>query len=1139
MTYNFVHLHSHSEYSLLDGAARIEALVKTARELGMPALALTDHGVMYGIVDFYKAALKYGIKPILGCEVYVAPRTRFDRTPKVDDRQYHLVLLATNNTGYRNLIRLVSQAHLQGFYYKPRVDLELLQEYREGLIALSGCLAGQIPTLLFQDEIEEARKKAGQMQDIFGRNFYLEIQDHQLAEQKVVNPRMLRLARELNLPVVATNDIHYLGRQDAGIQDVLLCIQTGKTLQDKERSLRFPTSEFYLKSAEEMFLLFGERPELLRNTLEIAEQCEVTLDFNTLHLPEFKVPEGYTPDSYLVELCNRGLQQRFSAPNLAVQERLAYELQVIQRMGFAGYFLIVQDLVNWARAQGILVGPGRGSAAGSLVAYALGITSLNPLEYDLLFERFLNPQRVTMPDIDIDFCYRRRDEVIQYVVQKYGEDHVSQIITFGTLLARSAIRDVGRVASIPLREVDRLAKLVPEEAGITIERALEISPELNQAVGENEKLNWLLTVSQSLEGIPRHASTHAAGLVIGREPLTNYLPLQRTGEVVTTQFAKEVVEEIGLLKMDLLGLRTLTVIQDTVQLARQSHASARSLDLERIPLDDIETYALLCRAETIGVFQLESQGLRNLIREMQPSCFNDLIALIALYRPGPLGSGMVEDFIRRKHGLTAVHYLHPTLEAVLKETYGVIVYQEQVMRIASELAGFSLGEADELRRAMGKKKPEVLAAYQERFLQGAISRGIPEDIARRIFELMEYFSGYGFNRSHSAAYALISYQTAYLKAHYPVEYMAALLTSVSTNLDRVVFYIEECRRMGIVVLPPDINESQESFTAVGKNIRFGLGAIKQVGEGAVNSILLARKEGGFFTSLLDFCTRIDLRQVNKRVIENLIRGGAFNGLGMRCSQMLHSLDRCLEISHRVHQQRTGGQLSLFDLTSMPSVEQIRLEVPDLPEFPKGQLLEMEKEALGLYISSHPLKEYTQQLQQAGIQNVMELRQLSDGQKVCAGGITSALKRTLTRKGEAMAYLSIEDHTGIMEVLVFPRVYRRYGAILQDREVLQIEGRLNIQEDNVRLIADKIMVLKFDQPEQKVFIKVPGKMADKEGVNELTQLLKQFPGSNQVYLYFVDEKKMILTRPDLWVRIVPELQVHVELLLGKESFSIKT
>ena len=630
MTYNFVHLHSYSEYSLLDGAARIEALVKTARELGMPALALTDHGVMYGIVDFYKAALKYGIKPILGCEVYVAPRTRFDRTPKVDDRQYHLVLLATNNTGYRNLIRLVSQAHLQGFYYKPRVDLELLQEYREGLIALSGCLAGQIPTLLFQDEIEEARKKAGQMQDIFGRNFYLEIQDHQLAEQKVVNPRMLRLARELNLPVVATNDIHYLGRQDAGIQDVLLCIQTGKTLQDKERSLRFPTSEFYLKSAEEMFLLFGERPELLRNTLEIAEQCEVTLDFNTLHLPEFKVPEGYTPDSYLVELCNRGLQQRFSAPNLAVQERLAYELQVIQRMGFAGYFLIVQDLVNWARAQGILVGPGRGSAAGSLVAYALGITSLNPLEYDLLFERFLNPQRVTMPDIDIDFCYRRRDEVIQYVVQKYGEDHVSQIITFGTLLARSAIRDVGRVASIPLREVDRLAKLVPEEAGITIERALEISPELNQAVGENEKLNWLLTVSQSLEGIPRHASTHAAGLVIGREPLTNYLPLQRTGEVVTTQFAKEVVEEIGLLKMDLLGLRTLTVIQDTVQLARQSHASARSLDLERIPLDDIETYALLCRAETIGVFQLESQGLRNLIREMQPSCFNDLIALIAL-----------------------------------------------------------------------------------------------------------------------------------------------------------------------------------------------------------------------------------------------------------------------------------------------------------------------------------------------------------------------------------------------------------------------------------------------------------------------------------------------------------------------------
>jgi DNA polymerase-3 subunit alpha len=1137
----FIHLHCHTEYSLLDGAARIEPLVKAARDMGMPALAITDHGVMYGVVDFYKAAHKYGIKPILGCEVYVAPRTRFDRTPHVDDQLCHLVLLAENDTGYRNLMHLVSLAHLQGFYYKPRIDIELLQEYSAGLIALSGCLAGQIPSLLNQGNYEEARKKAVEMREIFGRNFYLELQDHGLKEQKAVNPRLLRLGQELSLPLVATNDVHYIRREDAGIQDVLLCIQTGKTLEDPERSLKFTGQEFYLKSLEEMQLLFGEHPQLLKNTLEIAERCQVNLDFNTMHLPEFEVPDGYNADSFLVELCYQGMQRHYSVPESRVKERLDYELRVIKNMGFAGYFLIVQDLVNWAKAQGILVGPGRGSAAGSLVAYVLGITSLDPLKYNLLFERFLNPQRVTMPDIDIDFCYQRRDEVIEYVVRKYGEDHVSQIITFGTMLARSAIRDVGRVLGIPLREVDRVAKMIPEELGITLERALEVSPGLQQAVAADASIRSLFSISQGLEGMPRHVSTHAAGLVIGKDKLMNFLPLQRTNDAVTSQFTKETVEDIGLLKMDLLGLRTLTVMNDAIQIARRTQPEARELCLEKIPLDDLETYSLLSRGDTIGVFQLESTGLRSLIKEMQPSCFEDLIALIALYRPGPLASGMVEDFIRRKQGTTEFSYIHPSLEAVLKDTYGVIVYQEQVMRVASELAGFSLGEADELRRAMSKKKPEVLAAFQDKFVQGAIQRGIPVETAARIFELMEYFAGYGFNRSHSTAYALIAYQTAYLKAHFSAEYMAALLTSISANLEKVAFFIEECRRMGIEVLLPDINESRESFTVVGNRIRFGLAAIKQVGEGALASIILARKEGGPFASLADFCTRVDLKVVNKRVVENLIWGGAFNNLGRCRSQIFHNLDQCMEIAQRVQRQKASGQLSLFDFGSgLPAVDQTGWVVPDIPEFPFRRLLEMEKEVLGLYISGHPLQDYREQFDRIGAQRVEQVRLLGDGQKVRIAGAISAVKRSLTKKNETMAYLNLEDTTGTMEVLVFPRVYQRYQAVINPQTVIQVEGRLSVQEENVRIIADSLSALvRDDYVKYKVFIRISQSISNVNWLEKVTRVLKQYPGPNQVYLYFVPEKKLILAKPELWVQIVPALQVQMELLCGKESFSVKS
>lgn len=1147
MTGEFVHLHCHTEYSLLDGAARIEPLVKAAREMGMPALAITDHGVMYGAVDFYKAALKHGIKPIIGCEVYVAPRTRFDRSPHIDDQLSHLVLLAENDTGYRNLMHLVSLAHLQGFYYKPRIDLDLLQEYESGLIALSGCLAGQIPTLLYQENYAEARKKAGELQDIFGRNFYLEVQDHGLAEQKAVNPRLLRLGQELNLPVVATNDLHYIRRQDAAIQDVLLCIQTGKNLDDPDRSLRFTGQEFYLKSAGEMQLLFGERPQLLRNTLEIADRCQVKFDFNTMHLPDFAVPPGYTQDTYLVELCYQGMRQRYPAPpDARVKERLDFELQVIQSMNFAGYFLIVQDLVNWAKSQGIFVGPGRGSAAGSLVAYVLGITNLDPLKHDLLFERFLNPQRVTMPDIDIDFCYQRRDEVIAYVIEKYGEDHVSQIITFGTMLARSAIRDVGRVLGMPLGEVDRVAKMIPEELGITIEKALEVSSDLRLAAEGNEKIQQLLTVSQALEGMPRHASTHAAGLIIGKDQLMNFLPLQRTGDAVTSQFTKETVEEIGLLKMDILGLRTLTVMNEAILIARRTRPEARELNVETIPPDDPATYALLSRGETIGVFQLESSGLRSLLREMQPSCFEDLIALNALYRPGPLGSGMVEDFIRRKKGITKVDYPHPALEAVLKDTYGVIVYQEQVMRVASELAGFNLGEADELRRAMSKKKPEVLAAYRKSFVEGAANRAVSAGVAEHVFDLMEYFAGYGFNRSHSAAYALIAYQTAYLKAHYPVEYMAALLTSISGNMDKVAFFIEECRRMGLEVLLPDINESRESFTVVGEQIRFGLAAIKQLGGGALASIIAARKEEGPYTSLLDFCVRVDLKVVNKRVIENLVWAGAFGSFGRSRSQLLQSLDQCLEYAQRVQRQKISGQLSLFDFgADLPAVDQSyleELEVPDLPEFPSRQLLEMEKEVLGLFISGHPLQEYAEPLKRSGAQSVAEVKASRDGQRVRMAGVLTAIKRTLTKKGETMAYLSLEDMTGTAEVIVFPRLYQQYQALINPQAVLQVEGRVDTREEEgqgLRLLADRMAAVSRDEPaKHKVYIRMPHSMGDRPELEKVTGILKQFPGPNEVFLYFVPEKKLILTKPEYWVQTVPELQVKIEFLCGPKSFTVR-
>jgi len=1050
----FVHLHNHTEYSLLDGAARIPDLVAAAAAQGAQALAITDHGAMFGVIDFYTTCREAGIKPILGCEVYVAPRTRHDRQAGVDDKLHHLVLLAKDETGYRNLMRLVSIGYTEGFYYKPRVDKEILNRYRRGLVALSACLAGEVPASALREGEEGAAAAAAAYREIFGPDFYLELQDHGLADQRQVNRILVNVARRLEIPLVATNDVHYIRAQEAEIQDILLCIQTGKTLNDSQR-MRFGSNEFYLKSPEQMAQLFGEVPEALANTVAIAEQCAVDLDFDGVHLPEYDVPPGYDVDSYLRELCYQGAVRRYGEITEEIARRLDYELSIIAQTGFSGYFLIVWDFIRYAREKGVLVGPGRGSAAGSLVAYSLGITNLDPLPYGLLFERFLNPERVSMPDIDIDFCFERRGEVIDYVFGKYGRDRVAQIITFGTMAARAAVRDVGRALGMTYGEVDRVAKLIPAELGMTIDKALQ-TPDLASLYAQDEQVKKLLDTARALEGMPRHASIHAAGVVISRETLTNYLPLYRTTDgVVATQFPKETVEKLGLLKMDFLGLRTLTVIGDAVRMIRENRGI--SLDMDHLPLDDPATYELLCKGETAGVFQLESSGMRAILRDLRPEVFEDIIALVALYRPGPLGSGMVEDFIARKHGAKEVEYLHPMLEPILKDTYGVILYQEQVMRIASVMSGFTLGQADLLRRAMGKKKPEIIAGLRSQFVEGAEKNGVQPEVAQKVFELIEYFAGYGFNKSHSAAYALIAYQTAYLKANYAPEYMAALLTSVKDNADKVGLYVEECRRMGLDVLPPDVNESRVDFTIAGGKIRFGLAAVKNVGEGTVQAIIEARDREGPYKGLVDFLQRIDGRAINRRVMESLIRAGAFASLGYRRSQLLAVLDEALQAAHRAQRERESGQLSLFGFTSQAGVGS-EISLPDVPEFSPRELLAMEKETLGLYISGHPLAQYRDLLRSVTSADCGEIPGLPGGKQVILGGLLTGVKRISTRKGESMCFATLEDLTGKVEVVVFPRVFERSRDMLVPDAPVLVCGTVQVNGDDVKVICDSISPL---------------------------------------------------------------------------------
>lgn len=1131
---SFVHLHVHTCYSLLDGAAKIPNLLRQAKELGMTAMAITDHGSMYGVIEFYKEAKKAGVKPVIGCEVYVAPRGFRDKVVTEDASPYHLVLLAENQEGYQNLLKLVSLSWLEGFYYKPRVDKSLLQKYSRGLIALSACLAGEIPTLLLQDKEEAARKAALEYQNIFGeKNFFLELQDHGLAEQRRVNAGLIRMSNELSIPLVATNDVHYLKREDAAVQDILLCIQTGKTLQDKDR-LRFETEEFYLKTKEEMQLLLGDYPEALQNTAKIAERCQVDFVFGQNRLPNYHVPAGFTADTYLAELCRKGLKKRYGQSADLQYQRLDYELAIIKRMGYSSYFLIVWDFINYAKKKGIFVGPGRGSAAGSLVSYCLEITDIDPVKYDLLFERFLNPERVSMPDIDIDFCFERRGEVIEYVVQKYGTDHVAQIITFGTMAARAAIRDTGRAMSIPLPLVDKVAKLVPMELGITIDRALEVSPELVQMAQQDNLVQELLNVAKALEGVPRHAGTHAAGVVISPAPLDEFLPLQKTSEgLVCTQFDKDTVEEIGLLKMDLLGLRTLTVINNAVELVKKSRGI--EFDLAAISLADAKTYQLLSEGDTIGVFQLESSGLRAILRDLKPQNFEDVIALVALYRPGPLGSGMVDDFIKRRHGVVNVQYLHASLEPVLKMTYGVIIYQEQVMRIASELAGFSLGEADLLRRAMGKKKPEIIAGLRQQFIEGAMQKNIEAETAGKVFDLMEYFAGYGFNKSHSAAYALLAYQTAYLKAHYPVEFMAALLTSVMESKDRVPFYIEECRQMKIEILPPDVNESTEDFIVSANKLRFGLAAIKQVGYAAIEAIIEERRNG-VFKSLQDFCERVDLSHINKRVIENLIKAGAFGSVPGSRAQLLEVLHICIDQGLNWQRQKNSSQLSIFDFAGQQIISNPPIPLPAARDFSEKEILLIEKEVLGLYLSGHPLTEFKEIIAGSISHAIEELSQEHDGKIVRLAGLITAVRRTVTKRGETMAYFILEDLTGNVEALVFPKNLAKYNDLLKNDLPVLVKGRLNMQEDKPKLFAEDIKYL-GEQEKKELYLKLPPAY-DEAAVNaEILPIIEKYQGDTPLFFFFSQSRKMIRCEERNWVALCADLVDELELILGQGSVHI--
>jgi DNA polymerase III subunit alpha len=1139
---SFIHLHLHTQYSLLDGEIRLKPLFEKAQAFKIPAVSMTDHGNLFGVVDFYKQAQKHGLKPIIGCEVYVAPESRFQKeSVPHQETAYHLVLLCKNEKGYRNLVKLVTLANFEGFYYKPRVDRELLRTHNRGLIALSACLHGEISHNLLKGNFDLAQQTAQELAEIFDQDrFYLEIQRNNIPEQEIVNRGLLEIHRNLGLPIVATNDCHYLTREEARAHDVLLCIQTGKTVEDANR-MRFSTDQLYYKSPEEMKALFADLPESLENSLRIAEQCNLELSFGNYALPRFPLPAEETMENCLRKEARKGLEVRLSAkeksdpsfPPIRFKEyrdRLEYELSVITSMGFSGYFLVVADYVGFSKEQGIPVGPGRGSGAGSLVAYALGITDIDPLDYGLLFERFLNVERKELPDIDVDFCVDGREDILKYIINKYGQDHVAQIITFGKMQARAVIRDVGRALNIPYGEVDRIAKLVPNILNVTLSDALKIEPRLKELKETDPTINELLTIAEALEGLPRHASTHAAGVVISTNPITETVPLYKGPKnEVLTQFDMKSVQEMGLIKFDLLGLNNLTIIRNTLEKIEQTHGE--KINLQRIPLDDPAAYELLGRGDTTGVFQLESSGMRELLTKIKPQTFEDLIALIAIYRPGPLESGMVADYIKRKHGEIPVEYPLPELEEILKETLGIIIYQEQVMQIAGLLSDYTMGEADILRRAMGKKIKEVMAQQRDRFLEGTKKKKIDQKKAEAIFDLMDKFGGYGFNKSHSAAYAMITYQTAYLKAHYPLDFMVALLTSKMGNAAEVTKYIAECREKGIVILPPDVNQSHLDFTVDEDKIRFGLAAVKNVGVGAIDSIIEAREAGGKFKSLIDFCTRVDLRKVNRRVIESLIKCGAFDSLGAARSRLMAFLSEALETGQKRQREQTEAQFSLFAQKEGPDPIHAGDDLPPLEEWRESQKLAFEKEILGFYITGHPLTRYSESLQALKTIAIQTLQESGDKEPVRLVGMVAALKEINSKKGERMAFATIEDLTGTVEVIIFSDVFRKCFQALKEEGPLFISGSTTKDEKGVKIIANDLMPLTEAEGNlaQQAILKIFVEALTRDHLQDLSQLLQDHTGQCpvQICASLPDESQVILNLPETF-KIRPSTRLRREL-----------
>ena len=1128
----FAHLHVHTEYSLLDGASRVKELIRRTKELGMDSVAITDHGVMYGAVRFYKEAKAQGVHPVIGCEVYLAPGMRQERAEVDGTRYYHLILLAENETGYRNLVELISLANIEGYYYKPRIDKELLRQYHEGIIALSACVAGEIPQAILRGNNERAEALVAEYVEIFGQdNFFLEIQDHGLPEEKTVNRALRELAKKYDIGLVATNDVHYVHADDSEFHDILLCVQTGRTINDPDR-MRFSGPDYYLKSEEEMAALFADYPEALENTAKIAARCQVDFTFGELQLPFYPLPEHFeSDDAYLRALCEERLSSRYTDVTDEIRTRLDYELGVIHGMGYASYFLIVWDFINYARGHGVEVGPGRGSAAGSIVAYLLGITNIDPLRYALLFERFLNPERVSMPDIDIDFDDINRGRVISYVKERYGEDHVAQIATFGTMGAKGAIRDVGRVLEMSFSEVSAITKLVPAELNITLERALKESSDFRRLYDEDESVRRVIDLARRIEGLPRNISIHAAGVVIAKEPLASQVPVWVSEGTLVTEFDKDDVEALGLLKMDFLGLRTLTIIADTVRHVRASHGI--DLDVDAIPLVDEKTSQMLCNGDTGAVFQMESAGMTNLVKDLQPKGFVDLIPTVALYRPGPLGSGMVTDFIDGLHGKKEVVYMHPLLEPILKETFGVVLYQEQVMQIVQVLAGFSLGQADLLRRAMGKKKHDLLMAQKEIFLQGCAKNGLETSLANHIFDLLTHFADYGFNKSHSAAYGLLAWQTAYLKAHYPVEFMAGVLTSIMDKTDKIPVYIQLCRQMGIKILPPDINSSAATFGIEDGAIRFGLAAVRNVGENAIVSMERVRAEGGKFRSLVDFCARVDMRAVNRRALESLIKCGAFDSIGTERNQLLASLDAAMQDAARRQRDVLSGQGGLFGEETMEEVQQIAVSA-DVPPSTARERLTWEKEATGFYITGHPLDDYSDTL--SALLSIGEIPNTvrKDRQLVRIGGILTSTKRFTTKKGDTMLFAELEDFSGKIEVTVFPRVFYAHVSALEPDAIIVVEGRVDTTGEEPKLLAEEIW--RMNEYRSSFYLILQTNVDRRTLWTAMQEIFAAHPGDHPVYVQ--SEGRWRRLGETYWIDGSEEAQSALTRLMGESAVKMR-